>query len=65
MHGGDTGRPEAGVVVLRSVQRTRSAPFPFHVPVEGEKGVRWEAEGAGRPNHRSAEHLRYVGLVLD
>ena len=64
MHSGNAGRPEAGVVVLRPVQRTGPASFPFHVPVEGER-VRWETEGTGRPNDRSAKHLRYVVLVLD
>ena len=37
MYGGDTGRSEAGVVVLRSVQRSRSTTLPFHVPVQGER----------------------------
>ena len=64
MHGGNAGRPEAGVVILRPVQRTGPASFPFHVPVEGER-VRWEAKETGRPNDRSPKHLRYVVLVLD
>ena len=64
MHGGNAGRPEAGVVVLRPVQRTGPASFPFHVPVEGERVGR-QTEVAGRPNDRSAKHLRNVVLVLE
>ena len=59
MNGVNSGRAEAGVVVLRPVQRTRPTSLSFHVPVEGER-VRRQPEGAGRPDDRSAEHLRQV-----
>ena len=63
MHGGDPGGSEAGVVILWTVQRSRSTSFPFDIPVERER-VRGHTEGAGRPNHRSAKHLRQDQLVL-
>ena len=62
MNGVNTGRAEAGVVVLRPVQCTRPTSLSFHVPVEGER-VRWQPEGAGRPDDRSAEHLRQVVMI--
>ena len=63
MHGGDPGGTEAGVVILGTVQRSRSTSFPFDIPVERER-VRGHTKGAGRPNHRSAKHLRQDQLVL-
>ena len=59
MNGVNTGGAKAGVVVLRPVQGTRPTSLSFHVPVEGER-VRRQPEGAGRPDDRSAEHLRQV-----
>ena len=62
MHGVDAGRAEAGVVVLRPVQGPRPTSLSFDVPVEGER-VRRQPEGAGRPDDRSAEHLRQVVMI--
>ena len=63
MHGVDAGRAEAGVVVLRPVQGARPTSLSFDVPVEGER-VRRQPEGAGRPDDRSAEHLRQVVVLV-
>ena len=63
MHGGNAGRTEAGVVVLRPVQRTRPPALSFHVPVEGE-WVGRQTKVARRPNHRSSKHLWNVVLFI-
>ena len=60
MHGGDPGGSEAGVVVLRPVQRSRSTTLPFHVPVQGER-VRWHPERGRGADDGSPEHLKLIG----